>query len=217
MPQVVDALDLVFDKSFATAPQTNRRFYLGIDVSGSVGMREVAGVPGLTPRMAAAAMAMAIARREPNYYMAGFAAGKDAGGFLGRRGNPLMAPLDIAASDSIGDVMAKTQALDFGATDCALPMLDAMDKKMPVDCFLILTDSESWAGKIHPVEALRQYRQKMGIPAKLVVVAMVANEFSIADPNDAGMMDVVGFDTAVPQLLADFVTEGGEAGYTDDF
>ena len=84
-----------------------------------------------------------------------------------------------------------------------------MDKKMPVDCFLILTDSETWAGTVHPVEALRQYRQKMGIPAKLVVVAMVSNGFSIADPNDAGMLDVVGFDTAVPQLLADFVMEGG--------
>ena len=65
VPQVVDTLDHVFDKSFATAPQTNKRLYLGIDVSGSMGSGEVAGVPGLTPRMAAAAMAMAIARRDP--------------------------------------------------------------------------------------------------------------------------------------------------------
>ncbi len=74
VPQVVDALDQAFERSFDTAPQTNHRFYLGIDVSGSMGSGEVAGVPGLTPRMAAA-MAMAIARREPNYYIAGFAAG----------------------------------------------------------------------------------------------------------------------------------------------
>jgi 60 kDa SS-A/Ro ribonucleoprotein len=38
----------------------------------------------------------------------------------------------------------------------------------------------------------------------MVVVAMVANEFSVADPNDAGQLDVVGFDTATPQLIADF-------------
>lgn len=44
----------------------------------------------------------------------------------------------------------------------------------------------------------------MGIPVKLVVVGMVANGFSIADPNDAGMMDVVGFDTATPMLISDF-------------
>ena len=28
--------------------------------------------------------------------------------------------------------------------------------------------SETWAGNIHPVQALREYRQKMGIGAKLV-------------------------------------------------
>ena len=52
--------------------------------------------------------------------------------------------------------------------------------KMNVDCFIILTDSETWVGHTHPVEALRQYRRKSGIPAKLVVVGMVSNEFTIA-------------------------------------
>jgi 60 kDa SS-A/Ro ribonucleoprotein len=36
------------------------------------------------------------------------------------------------------------------------------------------------------------------------VVGMASNGFSIADPKDAGMLDVVGFDTAAPQVLADF-------------
>ena len=168
---------------------------------------EVAGVPGLSPRMAAAAMAMAIARREPNYYMAGFAASAQRG-YLDR-GTPAMSPLNITASDSISDAMQKTKELPFGRTDCALPMLHAMEMKMNVDCFIILTDSETWAGNIHPVEALRQYRRKSGIPAKLVVVGMVSNDFTIADPDDAGMMDVVGFDSAVPELITDFAMSGG--------
>ena len=33
---------------------------------------------------------------------------------------------------------------------------------------------------------------------------MASNGFSIADPNDPGQLDVVGFDTATPQLIADF-------------
>jgi 60 kDa SS-A/Ro ribonucleoprotein len=33
---------------------------------------------------------------------------------------------------------------------------------------------------------------------------MISNGFSIADPNDGGMLDVVGFDTAMPQLVSDF-------------
>ena len=206
VPQVIDALDDAFGRSFSQAPQTNKRLYLGIDVSGSMASGEVAGVPGLSPRMAAAAMAMAIARREPNYYMAGFAAspGEDSRLAYVNRQIPIMSPLDITASDSISDAMQKTKDLPFGRTDCALPMLHAMEMKMNVDCFLILTDSETWAGNIHPVEALRKYRRKSGIPAKLVVVGMVSNEFTIADPDDAGMMDVVGFDSAVPELIADF-------------
>ena len=206
VPQVVDALDAAFNRSFRQAPQTNKRLYLGIDVSGSMGGGEVAGVPGLTPRMAAAAMAMVIARREPNYYMAGFAGANNnwSGGYGAT--NPRMEPLSITASDSIYDAITKTQAMPFGPTDCALPMLDAMAQNIPVDCFIILTDSETWAGKIHPVEALRQYRRKMNIPAKLIVVGMVSNGFSIADPTDAGMLDIVGFDSAVPELIADFTT-----------
>ena len=31
------------------------------------------------------------------------------------------------------------------------------------------------------------------------------NGFTLADPNDRGMMDVVGFDTTAPAVIADFV------------
>jgi 60 kDa SS-A/Ro ribonucleoprotein len=84
-------------------------------------------------------------------------------------------------------------------------MLWALDNGVKADAFIIYTDSETWYGNIHPVQALREYRQKTGIRAKLIVVGMVSNQFTIADPNDAGMLDVVGFDTAVPQVMNDFI------------
>jgi hypothetical protein len=43
-----------------------------------------------------------------------------------------------------------------------------------------------------------------GIDARLVVAGMVSNDFSVADVADPGL-DVVGFDTATPQLIAAFV------------
>ena len=202
--QVVDALDAAFERSFAQAPQTGSRLYLGIDVSGSMGHGEVAGVPNLTPRMAAAAMAMAVARREPNHHLAAFASRS---GINTRNWQDVeMVPLDITARDSIADAVRKTGALPFGGTDCALPMLDALNRGIPVDCFVVLTDSETWAGRIHPRDALRKYREKTGLAAKLVVVAMVSNGFTIADPEDGGMLDVVGFDAAAPQIIADFAS-----------
>ena len=57
---------------------------------------------------------------------------------------------------------------------------------------------------MHPFQALAEYRHRMGRPAKLVVVGMTATSFTIADPGDPGMLDVVGFDTAAPQVMADF-------------
>ena len=75
---------------------------------------------------------------------------------------------------------------------------------MQIDVFCIYTNSETWAGDVHPSEALKQYRQKTGIPAKLVVVGMTSNGFTIADPQDPGMMDVVGFDPAAPQAIKEF-------------
>jgi 60 kDa SS-A/Ro ribonucleoprotein len=73
---------------------------------------------------------------------------------------------------------------------------------------VVYTDSETWFGQVHPAEALRRYRQQMGISAKLIVVGMVANGFSIADAKDGGMLDVVGFDTAAPQVMRDFSAAG---------
>ena len=83
-------------------------------------------------------------------------------------------------------------------------MLWAQKNRIDVDQFVIYTDNETWAGTVHPAQALRSYREARGIPAKLVVVGMTSTGFSIADPNDAGMLDVVGFDTSTPPVIADF-------------
>jgi 60 kDa SS-A/Ro ribonucleoprotein len=45
----------------------------------------------------------------------------------------------------------------------------------------------------------------MGIPAKMIVIGMTATDFSIADGNDGGMLDVCGFDIATPQIMSEFV------------
>ena len=94
--------------------------------------------------------------------------------------------------------------LPMGGTDCALPMIWATQQKADVDTFVVYTDNETWAGSVHPAQALRAYREASGNAAKLVVVGMTSNGFTIADPNDAGMLDVVGFDTATPPVISDF-------------
>ncbi len=114
--------------------------------------------------------------------------------------------LSISSRQRLDDVVRTISGLPFAGTDCALPMLFATQENLEIDAFHVFTDSETWAGQIHPCQALQQYRQKTGIPAKLVVWGMESNGFSIADPNDGGMMDVVGLDTAAPAVVHQFVS-----------
>ena len=209
---VVTALDEAFYLAFQNVPKTGLRWYLGLDVSGSMNSGEVAGVLGLTPRMAAAAMAMVTMRSEASHFVAGFTEGSGRSQWSGRFGGRYgagISELKLTPKMLLDDVAAYTNELPFGGTDCALPMIDALERKMPVDVFVIYTDSETWAWDIHPTQALAQYRQKMGVAAKLIVVGMVANDFTIADPNDAGMLDVVGFDSAAPAVISNFASGRG--------
>jgi 60 kDa SS-A/Ro ribonucleoprotein len=112
-------------------------------------------------------------------------------------------PLALHDGMSLSQIVESTRRMPFDATDCSLPMRWAMQHQVAVDTFVVYTDSETNRGG-HPAQVLREYRQHSGINAKLIVVAMTSNGFSIADPNDGGMLDVVGFDTAAPKLIADF-------------
>lgn len=188
VPQVIDALDGAFYTAFGNVQPTDNRWLLGIDVSGSMSSH-IAGT-SLSCCEAATAMALVTAHTEPNYYLHAFADG--------------FRTLPISEKSRLDDALRHTRNQNFGGTDCALPMLHARQAKIPVDVFVVLTDSETWAGGVHPCQALQAYRNHTGIPAKLVVVGMTSNGFTIADKDDAGMLDVCGFSSDVPQIMADF-------------
>jgi 60 kDa SS-A/Ro ribonucleoprotein len=202
--QVNDALDGAFYLAFGNIVPSGRRWLLALDVSGSMQYGTIAGVPGLTPHVGSAAMALITAATEPAHTIVAFSAAP--GGYGGQwgGGESGITPIAISPRQRLDDVLRTMEAIPMGGTDCALPMIWAARHKVAADVFVVYTDSETWAGAIHPAQALRRYREQMGIAAKLIVVGMTSNGFSIADPEDAGMLDVVGFDTAVPQVMADF-------------
>ncbi|MDE0084439.1 MAG: TROVE domain-containing protein [Candidatus Poribacteria bacterium] len=193
VPQIVEGLDAAFYMAFDNVEPSQKNTFLALDVSGSMISGAVAGCVGLTPRNASAAMALVTARTEPNYHIFGF--------------SDKFVHIPITATDRLVSAIESVSGLPHGRTNCSLPMLYAMEHKLEVDMFTIYTDSETWYGDIHPKTALDMYRQKMGRSAKCAIVAMVANNFSIADPKDAGMLDFVGFDTATPALLSDFAKD----------
>ncbi len=191
--EIVDALDEAFYLAFQAIEPTGKRFMLALDISGSMSAK--IGGTSLSCREAAAAMAMATARSEKDYCFVGFTSSGSSTG---------LTSISISAKTRLDDAVRICAALPMGGTDCALPMLHAKRAGLKIDTFCVYTDNETWAGQIHPFQALRQYREWSGIAAKVVVCGMTSSGFTIADPSDAGMMDVAGFDAAVPGIIADF-------------
>jgi len=191
--RITEALNDAFYASFPNVEPTNKNILIGIDVSGSMGWPDLLDVPGLTPCMCAAAMSLVTANTEPNYEIMGFA--------------HTFRSLGIHKGMSLNEALKRAHDNNFGRTNCSLPMQWAMKNNSKFDAFMVLTDNETWYGDIHPAQALQQYRNQTSIPAKLIVEAFAVNNFSIADPNDRGMMDVVGFDTAVPAIIHDFLMQ----------
>jgi len=202
--QVVDALDAAFYAAFGAVPAAGKRTLLALDVSGSMGS-PVSGLP-ITCREASAALSLVTAATEPSTLTLGFTASGNALGRLFRPRRPLdgITELSISPRQRLDDVLRTVSGLPFSRTDCALPMVWAKLNGIEVDTFVVYTDNETWAGSIHPHQALREYRERTGIDARLAVVAMTPTPFSIADPDDPGMLDVAGFDAAVPGLLTSF-------------
>jgi 60 kDa SS-A/Ro ribonucleoprotein len=215
VPGVLDALDEAFYNAFQNVTPSNKKLMLAFDISGSMDGGEIAGVPGLTPREASAAMAVVTARTEPAFsaYTFSMAPREVRSSNIHipwyvqdhqQRGDGIQ-PFALSAKQRVDDVVSAMSKLPMGGTDCSLPMRYATKKNLDVEAFVVYTDNETWGGHQHVFQALDTYRQKSGNDAKLVVVGLTATDFSIADPNDPGSMDVVGFDTNAPSLISDFI------------
>lgn len=201
---VVDALDNAFYATFQNVQPSGRPVLLALDVSGSMAMSHLAGTC-LSAREASAAMALVTAATEPECVIVGFSAGQSGYGGMHGGGESGITPIDISPRMRLAEVVKRIEAIPMGGTDCALPMLWAKRNRVRVDGFVTYTDSETWAGNIHPAQALREYRGQFVPNAKAIVVGMTSNGFTLADPNDRGMLDVVGFDASAPAVMADFL------------
>jgi 60 kDa SS-A/Ro ribonucleoprotein len=198
---IIQALEQLFYNSFQTVKSTGKRIMLALDVSGSMTSAYILGCKTMTAREASAAMAMVTLRSEPAENVTTMAFSDS---FI---------PLDLNSQMTLEEVIQRVSHLEFSATDCALPMKYALDNKLEIDTFIIYTDSETncWGHCSpdmvkSPSDILKMYRARMNLPeTKLIVVGMTATEISIADPDDPGMLDVVGFDASAPQLMEDFI------------
>lgn len=189
---VKNALDMAFYSAFQNVPGTGGSVFLGVDCSGSMFGAPVNGSPNLVAAEVAAVTALAIAKQQKNYFIGGF--------------NTTMAPIGIDPDMRLDKALEVIRRFPWGGTNCALPMIYAAQKKMEVDTFVTITDNETYAGSIQPSQALRDYRKQFKKPkASNIVIGTSVSKFTIADPKDPYQLDIAGFDSAAPVLIAEFM------------
>lgn len=201
LPKVTGALDAAFYLAFKAVEPTGKRILYGLDVSASMSA-SASGKP-VTCAEVATALALVLANTESNWHIMAFDQG--------------IRSLNVHPKWSLEEALKKTSNINGGGTDCALPMVWANTQGIDCDAFVVLTDNETWyggsarsgysyrAGHGHPKQALDAYRRARVADAKLAVLALTPSAFTIADPLDAGMLDLVGFDTNMPQILSTFI------------
>uniref|UniRef100_A0A674IQI3 RNA-binding protein RO60 n=1 Tax=Terrapene triunguis TaxID=2587831 RepID=A0A674IQI3_9SAUR len=174
-----------------TVEPTGKRFLLAVDVSASMTQRVLGSV--LNASTVAAAMCMVVARTEKDSNIVAF--------------SHEMVSCPVTKDMTLPQVLLKMSEIPMGGTDCSLPMIWAQKTHTAADVFIVFTDNETFAGNIHPAVALKEYREKMSIPAKLIVCGMTSNGFTIADPDDRGMLDICGFDTGALDVIRNFTLD----------
>lgn len=90
---------------------------------------------------------------------------------------------------------------NFGATDASVANDWAINNKFKANVICFWTDNESWAGKKHPAQALRQYRRQVNPDAKAVYITLTPYNITLVDPQDHNSWDLAGFDPGIPRLI----------------
>ena len=190
------ALTQLFKLSYGTITPTGQRIMLGIDVSGSMSSA-VLGSKVLTCRDASIAMALIYLETETNVSAVAFS----------KTLTDLIAPSrnQLRRGMTLDQALAATSGMSFSATDCVLPIQHAIKNNILIDTFIILTDNETYAPNEHPQSALVRYSELTGIQAKLIVIGMTGNCFTIADPSDRNTLNLAGFDTSTPEIASMFM------------
>jgi len=221
--KITDALEDAFYNAFGIIEATGKAILHSVDCSGSM-TTPMTTLPQLSSCQAVATLVMEAVRREKRF--------EDEQELKGNKINNLQDVLlfnhsgsyvSINPNERLESVMQKIQDNNFGSTDCAQPMIKALEmwkktkgKSGAYDAFIIYTDNESYYGSIHPIDALNEYRKVTGIDARMIVVATTATQFTIGyhqnilDPmnpknNNPLCLNIAGFDLAGPQLIRNFL------------
>lgn len=190
--KMVAALNEAFYACYGNVQPIGKRIRLALDISASMNGNRVAGMDFMSARELEAALTLVLLNTERSVDLVGFSTTLTD---LNKRLRP---------ATTIQEAMRAIDGLPFGGTICSLPIRDALAAGRDVDAFITMTDNEtSDAQGVSP--ALRAYRERVGHRVTHSVLAFTATDVTVGDPRDPDVLNVAGFDSAVPALVADFI------------
>lgn len=185
--KIVDALNDTYELSLKALPSTGKNILVGVDVSGS--MRSPVGGMQMSAVQVGNVLGTTILKAEDEAELIWF----DTSVHLPK----------IGRTSSLKEVL--NLYTPGGGTDCALVFAHALRTKIKYDAIIILTDSETWAGRGHGAELLEQYRRTVNKDVKVIEVAMVSNPYSTLPADDKNLLRVVGFDASVVDVIQSYL------------
>lgn len=194
-PRIVTALNDALELRFKETNSTNKKFLVGLDISSSMTWDKISGYV-LNPLQISAALAYQYYKTEPNTDFVTF--------------SERLKELDPMSFQEGCLSFAKTLCnRSFGYTDLGKMIEHAItqykERGKTYDAFIMFTDNEVNHGR-HCFELLDEYRKMIGNEdVKFIINAMTAGEFTVGDPNDNRTLNLSGFDSAYPSIIADFV------------
>jgi len=190
--EIVDALNSSFELSFQAVEPTNKSILIAADVSGSMSHSNVGGM-ALSPIEIAAALLLTTYKTEPNAEAVLF--------------DTVVYPTKFGTRTSYDAVLQTVKNICGGGTDCSLPFKHALSTRTKYDAIMTLTDSETWAGSQHPIQAYATYKQTVNVNTKGIVVGMVANECTLFPAEDLDALNIAGMDSSIPELIRNFIKD----------
>jgi len=190
--EISDALEEAYELSFGHVLPSGKRMLVAVDSSGSMSWHQLTlgGSPLGSPYEIGCAMAAILKRIDG--------------------GNVHVIDVDTKVHPS--RITARTRLREIGSwqpsgggTDLSLPFTHAAEVKLGVDGFALFTDGETWAGRQHASQALAAYRRQCNPGARVAVASMAAAGHSIAEPQDAGVLNIAGMDAALPMVMTGFI------------
>lgn len=192
--QLDDVVAALHEHSFKAVLPTGKRYLVAVDVRGPMTHGRTRGLDGLTPAEVSALMLQSLVRTGDTITAVAFSA----------RG---LTPLDVDSRMSLADISRRMRETPMGPVDVSLPLRWAREQKHLFDLVLVCTDNQTQSWSVHPAQALKEYRESCSLPdTRFVVCAMCSQGFSLAPPDELGMLDMAGCDSHTLQLIQDFAT-----------